>query len=149
MQCLRQIIVAAATLVSGLAMTPSTARAQQQSRACHRADDFSDSLLAQSRYALSFPRLAYLFDGSGLDITDQKRIVPVQSDSLCRLAARTVNRDLQQPDSVPRAIYLLKVGKLFWVVDRSVNAGRFYTVLIVDGTLTRILHRTAGGNSVQ
>lgn len=125
------------------------AAAQRPTPACHRIDDFSDSLLAQARYALSFPKLGYLFEGSGLDVIDQTRIVPVQSDSLCRLAARTVNRDLQQPDSVVRAIYLLRVGRLYWAVDRSVNAGRFYTVLIVDGTLTRILHRTSGGNTIQ
>jgi hypothetical protein len=123
--------------------------AQRPPAACHRIDDFSDSLLAQSRYTLSFPRLGYLFEGSGLDVTDQHRIVPVQTDSLCLVAARTINRDLQQPDSLPRSIYLLKVGKLYWAVDRTTNVGRFYTVLIVDSTLTRILHRTSGGNSVQ
>ena len=149
MQRFRYAIIAAAAFGSWLAATPSAALAQQSPPACHRIDDFSDSLLAQSRYALSFPKLSYLFEGSGLDVTDQIHIVPVQSDSLCQIAARTVNRDLQQPDSLSRAIYLLRVGKLYWVVDRSANVGRFYTILIVDGTLTRILHRTSGGNTVQ
>ena len=146
MQRFRYAIITATALGSWLAATPSPAVAQHAPAPCHRIDDFSDSLLAQSRYALSFPKLGYLFEGSGLDVTDQIRILPVQNDSICRVAARTVNRDLQQPDSTPRALYLLRVGKLYWVVDRSVNVGRFYTVLIVDGTLTRILHRTSGGN---
>ena len=149
MQRFRYAIITATALGSWLAAMPSPAIAQHAPAPCHRIDDFSDSLLAQSRYALSFPKLGYLFEGSGLDVTDQIHILPVQNDSICRVAARTVNRDLQQPDSTPRALYLLRVGKLYWVVDRSVNVGRFYTVLIVDGTLTRILHRTSGGNTVQ
>jgi hypothetical protein len=136
--------IAAATLLAASQASLTQAAAQRPTPACHRQDDFTDSLLSRSRYTLSFPKLSYLFEGSGLDVTDQNRIVPLQSDSLCRIAARTINRDLQQPDSVPRSIYLLKVGKLFWAVDRSVNAGRFYTVFIVDGTLTRILYRTSG-----
>jgi hypothetical protein len=142
-------LVATIVMLGGSGTLAAPAAAQRPAPACHRIDDFSDSLLAQSRYSLSFAKLGYLFEGSGLDVTDQHRIVPVQSDSLCRIAAQTINRDLQQPDTVSRSIYLLRVGKLYWVVDRTTNVGRFYTVLIVDGTLTRILHRTSGGNSVQ
>ncbi|MGH7522703.1 MAG: hypothetical protein ACREK8_00135 [Gemmatimonadales bacterium] len=133
-----------ATVLAALSMVASALSAQHPAPACHHPDDFTDSLLSRSRYTLSFPKLSYLFDGSGLDVNDQYRIVPLQSDSLCRIAARTINRDQQQPDSVPRSIYLLKVGKLYWAVDRSVNTGRFYTVFIVDGTLTKILFRTEG-----
>ena len=136
-------LCATALLLAGSAgLAP--AAAQRPPAPCHAPDYFTDSLLARSRYTLSLSSMSYLFEGSGLNVDDQRRIFPLQSDSLCRIAARTISRDLQQPDSTPRSIYLLKVGKLYWAVDRSVKGGVFYVVYIVDSTLTRLLFRTTG-----
>lgn len=110
----------------------------QQLSPCHAADSFATRNLAKARFALSLPNMAPQFEGSGLSTIDQAEVRPVQADSLCRLAIRTINRDENLPDSTARSIYLLSMGRLFWVADRAARAGEFSAVWLLNSSLTQV-----------
>lgn len=58
-----------------------------------------------------------------LPAVDSSHVWPVESDSLCRVAARTINRIDHRPDDAARTLYVLRVGNVYFVVDTNRRDG--------------------------
>jgi hypothetical protein len=111
--------------------------------ACHSNDDFMTWLMGHQRRNPKFYSSSAYWSRVGFTRADTNRIQPVQDDSLCRLAALTINRDMHKPDSTSRHIYMLTEGSYYLALDPALLGGEFHTGYLLDSTLTKVVERLA------
>ena len=104
-------------------------------------DENMRHFLDGARFLVSAPTQAKMRGILNVDAMDPALVKPIQSDSLCTLAARTINRDQKQPDTTSRTVYLVRMGRVYWAEDTTMHAGEWIRSVIMDSTLTRILSR--------
>ena len=129
----------AGTLMMVTAAKPHKAN-QQPSRCGPTGDVVMRGLLAEAKHMVATPRLKSIQDSMRVPAVDSAVIRPIQSDSLCILAARTINRSHGGVDS-SRTIYLVQLGHVFWAEDTTIRAGEYVQTFILDSTLTTILSK--------
>ena len=103
------------------------------------SDAYATRLLEQVRLIVSYPPIQSRREELGLPVLDPSVVQPVRSDSLCRIAGRTMNHAWNIPDSASRRVYLVRVGQRFWAEDAGLAGGEFKAVFILDSTLTRVV----------
>ena len=104
------------------------------------ADDVMPGLVAEAKHLVSGPKLQKARNDLHVPALDSALVHAVQSDSLCSLAAQTINRARGGIDS-SRTIYLVKAGSVYWAEDRSIRAGEYIVTFILDSSLTAILSK--------
>ncbi|MES2306736.1 MAG: hypothetical protein V4558_14605 [Gemmatimonadota bacterium] len=80
--------------------------------------------------------------GLSLPFMRDPQVSIISDHSLCKLAAKTINRDSKLPQSAPHVIFLLRIGiNRFWAETDDLSAGEWGLGFILDGTLRRVLAR--------
>ena len=105
------------------------------------ADETMRSLVAGARHLVSAPSQAKMRGILNVDAMDPALVKPIQWDSLCNLAGRTISRDRNQPDTTSRTVYLVSMGRVYWAEDTTIQAGEFVGTYILDSSLTKVLSR--------
>lgn len=118
--------------------SPPRLRVARSPGACASRDDHMAALVAYIRRTLSGPepraRLAMK-----LPLVDSSQVRPVASDSLCDIAAATINRSRRLPATTPRTLYIVAVGNVYFVEDTTLRGGEYGQGYVMDSLLTGIL----------
>lgn len=69
---------------------------------------------------------------------DTSTVAIVRSDSLCRLAARIVNREYTRPDAASTLITMVSMGDNYWAED-SAGDGHWKRAFILDHAFSKVL----------
>ena len=104
-------------------------------------DSYWPGLMGYLRNFVSNPKLAGMRTVVMLPAVDPSLIRAVQSDSLCSLAVIALNDGRPRPDSASHPIYLVRVGEVYYAIDRKIRAGEYVMAAVLDSTLTKILSR--------
>jgi hypothetical protein len=110
---------------------------------CAPNDQHAGWLLRHERFNLANGYSPEQFARVGLKSADTAAITLVRNDSLCNIAAITMSRDINAPDSTGRTIYMVVEGRFYIAIDRKLGGGEFNTGYLLDSTLTRVLVRYA------
>ncbi|MCB9519217.1 MAG: hypothetical protein H6691_09905 [Gemmatimonadales bacterium] len=73
---------------------------------------------------------------------DPSLVRPIDSDSLCQVAGRTID-DLVRPDAgyQPRRLFLVRAGAVYLAVDSALRRTLEGEGFVLDSTLSRVLSR--------
>ena len=104
-------------------------------------DENMRHFLDGARFLVSAPTQAKMRGILNVDAMDPALVKPIQWDSLCNLAGRTISRDRNQPDTTSRTVYLVSMGRVYWAEDTTIQAGEFVGTYILDSSLTKVLSR--------
>lgn len=110
---------------------------------CQANDAYMRWILNHQRYNLQHNLSPGHWQTVGLTRADTNLIQPVKNDSLCNIAGVTINRDMHEPDSTVRAIYLVTEGRYYIAIDHKLMGGEFVTAFFLDSTLTKVITRFA------
>jgi hypothetical protein len=132
-------LIAAVTLVALIGWKPSPS--VQRTDACRPSTDGTmRGLAAEARHLVVTPKLEQMRGILHVPAMDSALVRPIQSDSLCRKAVQTINRERGGIDS-SRTIYLVQIGPVYWAEDPTIQAGEDVKTFIMDSALTTILSR--------
>lgn len=109
--------------------------------ACGPVDERMRGLVAETRALVSKPTLRTLREALKIPMLDSSLVRPVQIDSLCQLAVRTINRERRVPDTTSRTVHLVSIGSVYWADDPTLRAGEYTLSFVLDSTLTTVLSR--------
>ncbi|HEY3933823.1 MAG TPA: hypothetical protein VGL65_04330 [Gemmatimonadales bacterium] len=109
---------------------------------CLTRDGSEETMVLNQRMSLRSGHNAKVFALTGLTRSDTNQIGAVTIDSLCDLAAQTINRALHRPDKEDEGIHMITLGKFYWVIPRYKGRTEFPPSWLLDSTLTSVVYRT-------
>ncbi len=134
------------TLIGATVLLAAWAKAPvPKSRAgvCVGAADYLSYLTDQVRALVADPAKQEIRDSLHLTSVAAESIQGIQTDSLCDLAGRAINREQHILESTPRSVFLVRIGSArYWAEDPNVGFGEYTKVFILDSTLSKVIATT-------
>ena len=95
-------------------------------------------VLAYVRNLASNPKQESMRIALKVPTTDPALIQPIQSDSLCDLAATVINRQGRVSDTTSRTIYLVRIGSVYFAEDPKNKASECVSFPSSDTSSVRL-----------